>query len=295
MARADLYAGTPAAAPLAFTRMTPRLFQSVDVEARTAGSFRASDGSALSLASASASFPCWISALISFSATACGEPDTLTGIVSGVPLCRAIGWAAGSDSVTDSWVFEEAAEAGAWVAAAGGVDGGGSAACRLLHTWKPTNSRSPRSVYASRRDIIALPFRCEAWAPRALDRPHVQAVGVLQRDLHPLLFRRIPCDLAAVDQDHRNAVGVILPGLLLAVDVLFDEVVGEFFLELLKKGFGLVAKRAVGLGVDHHIGYGGFTLPDSEHGGILWGWPLRVKRSAAALPAGYNSVESRDS
>src|SRR5713101_7527772 len=84
MARADLYAGTPAAAPLAFTRMTPRLFQSVDVEARTAGSFRASGGNALSLASASASFPCWISALISFSAAACGEPDTLTGIGGGV-------------------------------------------------------------------------------------------------------------------------------------------------------------------------------------------------------------------
>src|SRR5437773_5007758 len=269
MARADLYAGTPAAAPFAFTRMTPRLFQSVDVEARTAGSFRASGGSALSLASASASFPCWISALISFSAAACGEPDTLTGIVSGVPLCRTIGWAAGSDSVTDSWVFEEAAEGGAWVAAAGGVDGGGSAACRLLHNWKPTNSRSPRSVYASRRDIIALPFRCEAWAPGALDRPHVQAVGVLQRDLHPLLFRRIPCDLAAVDQDHRNAIGVILPGLLLAVDVLFDEIEGKLLAQLFEKGLGLVTKRAVGLGVEHHVGCGGFALPDSEHGGIL--------------------------
>src|SRR3989442_6170516 len=177
MARADLYAGTPATAPFAFTRMTPRLFQSVDVEARTAGSFRTSGGNALSLASASASFPCWISALISFSAAACGEPDTLTGIVSGVRLCRTIGWAAGSDSVTDSWVFGEAAEAGAWGAAAGGVDGGGRAAYRLLHNWKPTNSRSPRSVYASRRDIIALPFRREAWAPSVLDRPHVQAMG----------------------------------------------------------------------------------------------------------------------
>src|SRR2546428_1476158 len=264
MARADLYAGTPAAAPLAFTRMTPRLVQSVDVEARTAGSFRESGGSALSLASASASFPCWISALISFSAAACGEPDTLTGIVSGVPLCRTIGWAAGSDSVTDSWVFEEAAEAGAWGAAAGSVDGGGSAACRLLHNWKPTNSRSPRSVYASRRDIIALPFRREAWAPSVLDRPHVQAVGVLQRDLHPLLFRRIPCDLAGVDQDHRNAVGVILPGLLLAVDVLFDEIEGGLLAQLFEKGLGLVAKRAVGLGVDHHIGCGGFGVAESQ-------------------------------
>jgi len=72
-------------------------------------------------------------------------------------------------------------------------------------------------------------------------------VGVLQRDLHPLLFRRIAGDLAAVDQDHRNAIGVILPGLLFAVDVLLDEVVGKFFLELLKKGLGLVAKRAIGL------------------------------------------------
>src|SRR2546430_1357996 len=135
MARADLYAGTPAAAPLAFTRMTPRLFQSVDVEARMAGSFRASGGSAWSLASASASFPCWISVLISFSAAACGEADTLTGIISGVPLSRTIGWAAGSDSVTDSWVFGEAGESGAWDAATGGVDGGGSAACCLLHNW----------------------------------------------------------------------------------------------------------------------------------------------------------------
>src|SRR3989442_10918302 len=150
MARADLYAGTPATAPLAFTCITPRLFQSVEVEARTAGSFRASGGNALSLASASESFPCWISALISFSAAACGEPDTLTGIVSGVPLCRTIGWAAGSDSVTDSWVFGEAAEAGAWGAADGGVDGGGSAAGRLLPHWKPTTSRSPRRVYPTR-------------------------------------------------------------------------------------------------------------------------------------------------
>src|SRR2546425_10918474 len=150
MARADLYAGTPATAPFAFTRMTPRLFQSVDVEARTAGSFRASGGNALSLASASASFPCWISALISFSAAACGEPDTLTRIVIGVPLCRTIGWAAGSDSVTDSWVFGEAAEAGAWGAADGGVDGGGSAGCRLLHNWKPTNSRSPQTCHPAR-------------------------------------------------------------------------------------------------------------------------------------------------
>src|SRR5438093_5559065 len=141
---------------------------------------------------------------------------------------------------------------------------------------------------------MTLPFRCEVWVPPALDRPHLQAVGVLQRDLHPLLFRRIAGDLAAVDQDHRNAIGIILPGLLLAVDVLFDEVVGEFFLELLKKGFGLVAKRAVGLGVDHHIGYGGFTLPDHEQGRSLMGWPLRVTTRAAALPAGYNSVESRD-
>src|SRR5436309_1006690 len=142
---------------------------------------------------------------------------------------------------------------------------------------------------------MTLPFRREAWVPRALDRPHVQAVGVLQRDLHPLLFRRIAGDLAAVDQDHRNTIGVILPGLLLAVDVLLDEVVGKFFLELVKKGLGLVAKRAVELGVDHHIGCGGFTLPDTEHGGILWGWALGVKGSAAGLPAGYNSVESRDS
>src|SRR3989442_13639455 len=132
MARADLYAGTPAAAPLAFTRMTPRLFQSVEVEARTAGSFRASGGKPLSLASASVSFPCWISALISFRAAACGEPDTLTGIVSGVPLCRTTGWAAGSDSVTDSWVFGQAAEAGAWGADAGGIDGGGRAGGWLL-------------------------------------------------------------------------------------------------------------------------------------------------------------------
>src|SRR5207244_9262917 len=102
MARADLYAGTPAAAPPAFTRMTPRLFQSVEVDTRTAGSFRASGGRAWSLASASASFPCWISALISVRAAACGEPDTLTGIISGVPPCRTIGWAAGSDWVTES-------------------------------------------------------------------------------------------------------------------------------------------------------------------------------------------------
>src|SRR2546426_8173379 len=257
MARADLYAGTPAAAPLAFTRMTPRLFQSVDVDTATTEIYTLSLHDALPISSASASFPCWISALISFSAAACGEPDTLTGIVSGVPLCRTIGWAAGSDSVTDSWVFGEAAEAGAWGAVAGSVDGGGSAGCRLLHNWKPTNSRSPRSVYASRRDIIALPFRREAWAPSVLDRPHVQAMGVLQRDLHPLLFRRIPCDLAVVDQDHRNAVGVILPGLLLAVDVLFDEIEGELLAQLFEKGLGLVAKRAVGLGVDHHIGCGG--------------------------------------
>src|SRR5437660_11384440 len=119
-------------------------------------------------------------------------------------------------------------------------------------------------------------------------------MGVLQCDLHPLLFRRIAGDLAAVDQDHRNAIGVILPGLLLAVDVLLDEVVGKFFLELVKKALGLVAKRAVGLGVDHHIGCGGFTLSDSEHGGILWGWELRVKRSAAGLAASYNSIELRD-
>src|SRR5438309_9993842 len=142
---------------------------------------------------------------------------------------------------------------------------------------------------------MTLPFRREAWAPCVLDRPHVQAVGVLQRDLHPLLLRRIAGDLAAVDKDHRNAVGVILPGLLLAVDVLLDEVVGKFFLELVEKGLGLVAKRAVGLGVDHHIGYGGFTLPDSDTGRSLWGRSLRVKRSAAGLPASYNRVESRDS
>src|SRR2546428_9656076 len=155
MARADLYAGTPAAAPLAFTCITPRLFQSVEVEARTAGSFRASGGNALSLASASASVPCWSSAWISFGAAACGEPDTLTGIVSGVPLCRTIGWAAGSDSVTDSWVFGEAAEAGAWGTAAGSVDGGGSAACRLLHHWEPANSREPSNRDASRPGIHA--------------------------------------------------------------------------------------------------------------------------------------------
>src|SRR5437867_7157548 len=136
---------------------------------------------------------------------------------------------------------------------------------------------------------MTLPFRREAWVPRALDRPHVQAVGVLQRDLHPLLFRRIAGNLTAVDQDHRNAIGVILPGLLLAVDVLLDEVVGKFFLELLKKGLGLVAKGAIGLGVDDHIGCGGFTLPDSEPGGILWGWWLKVQRSAAGRPGGYNS------
>src|SRR5438876_334480 len=140
---------------------------------------------------------------------------------------------------------------------------------------------------------MTLPFRCESWVPRALDRPHVQTVGVLQRDLHPLLFRRIAGNLAAVDQDHRNAIGVILPGLLLAVDVLLDEVVGEFFSELLKKGFGLVAKGAIGLGVDHHIGYGGLTLPDSEHDGILWGWATRVKRSAAGRAGGSNNGESR--
>src|SRR2546425_10975292 len=162
MARADLYAGTPATAPLAFTRITPRLFQSVEVEARTAGSFRASGGNALSLASASASFPCWISALISFSAAACGEPDTLTGIVSGVPLCRTIGWAAGSDSVTDSWVFGEATEEGAWGAVARSVDGGGRAGSRMLPNWKPTNRRGPRSAYQNRRDISTLPFRREA-------------------------------------------------------------------------------------------------------------------------------------
>src|SRR6058998_2846205 len=132
MARADLYAGTPAAAPPAFTRMTPRLFQSVDVDARTAGSFRASDGRAWSLASASASFPCWISALISFSAAAYGEPATLTGIVSGVPPCRTIGWAAGSDKTTESWVL-------GWGWEAGVVTGGGACRCNtcwcLLHHW----------------------------------------------------------------------------------------------------------------------------------------------------------------
>src|SRR5438876_11245112 len=126
---------------------------------------------------------------------------------------------------------------------------------------------------------MTLPFRCESWIPRALDRPHVQAVGVLQRDLHPLLFRRIAGNLTAVDQDHRNAIGVILPGLLFAVDVLLDEVVGKFFLELVEKGLGLVAKRAVGLGVDHHIGYGGFRLSDSEHGCTLWGWARRGEGS----------------
>src|SRR2546422_8419630 len=127
---------------------------------------------------------------------------------------------------------------------------------------------------------MTLPFRCESWIPRALDRPHVQAVGVLQRDLHPLLFRRIAGNLTAVDQDHRNAIGVILPGLLLAVDVLLDEVVGKFFLELLKKGLGLVAKGAIGLGVDDHIGCGGVSLSDSPQGGRFFGWVVWGKKSA---------------
>src|SRR5207244_5603262 len=120
---------------------------------------------------------------------------------------------------------------------------------------------------------MTLPFRCEVWVPPALDRPHVQAVGVLQRDLHPLLFRRIAGDLAAVDQDHWNAIGVILPGLLLAVDVLLDEVVGEFFLELVKKGLGLVAKGAIGRGVDDHMGWCGATLRDSAAGSMRGVWP----------------------
>src|SRR2546422_4118210 len=121
---------------------------------------------------------------------------------------------------------------------------------------------------------MTLPFRCEVWVPPALDRPHVQAVGVLQRDLHPLLFRRIAGDLAAVDQDHRSAIGVILPGLLFAVDVLLDEVVGKFFLELVEKGLGLVAKGAIGLGVDDHIGYGGVLVSDSAQRGVVCGWGL---------------------
>src|SRR3989441_6880261 len=133
---------------------------------------------------------------------------------------------------------------------------------------------------------MTLPFRCEVWVPPALDRPHVQAVGVLQRDLHPLLFRRIAGDLAAVDQDHRNAIGVILPGLLFAVDVLLDEVVGKFFLELVEKGLGLVAKRAVGLGVDHHIGYGGVLLPQSRKRGAVWGWGVEGEEKSGGRPAG---------
>src|SRR2546422_3492984 len=132
---------------------------------------------------------------------------------------------------------------------------------------------------------MTLPFRCESWIPRALDRPHVQAVGVLQRDLHPLLFRRIAGNLTAVDQDHRNAIGVILPGLLLAVDVLLDEVVGKFFLELLKKGLGLVAKGAIGLGVDDHIGCGGVLLPETPNGGDLYGGGMRGTGRAAGPPA----------
>src|SRR2546428_5163613 len=138
---------------------------------------------------------------------------------------------------------------------------------------------------------MTLPFRCESWIPRALDRPHVQAVGVLQRDLHPLLFRRIAGNLTAVDQDHRNAIGVILPGLLLAVDVLLDEVVGKFFLELLKKGLGFVAKGAIGLGVDDHIGCGGASFPGPQHSGVLWGWLRRGKGSAGGRPAASDSAE----
>src|SRR2546422_5962683 len=135
---------------------------------------------------------------------------------------------------------------------------------------------------------MTLPFRCESWIPRALDRPHVQAVGVLQRDLHPLLFRRIAGNLTAVDQDHRNAIGVILPGLLLAVDVLLDEVVGKFFLELLKKGLGLVAKGAIGLGVDDHIGCGGVLVSHSPHCGHLLGlWRGGASRWAPPPPARY--------
>src|SRR2546427_12717979 len=136
---------------------------------------------------------------------------------------------------------------------------------------------------------MTLPFRCESWIPRALDRPHVQAVGVLQRDLHPLLFRRIAGNLTAVDQDHRNAIGVILPGLLLAVDVLLDEVVGKFFLELLKMGLGLVAKGAIGLGVDDHIGCGGGTACVSAHSGDFWGWMLGGARTGGGRAGGSTS------
>src|SRR2546426_12667756 len=140
MARADLYAGPPAAAPPAFTRTTPRLFQSVDVDERTAGSFRASGGSPWSLASASASFPCWISVLISFSAVACGEPDTLTGIISGVPPCRTIGWAAGSDRVTERSALGLGGDAGV---STGGGASCCNACCCLLHHWSPHNNRGP--------------------------------------------------------------------------------------------------------------------------------------------------------
>src|SRR5438128_8366699 len=136
---------------------------------------------------------------------------------------------------------------------------------------------------------MTLPFRCESWIPRALDWPHVQAVGVLQRDLHPLLFRRIAGNLTAVDQDHRNAIGVILPGLLLAVDVLLDEVVGKFFLELLKMGLGLVAKGAIGLGVDDHIGCGGFTLSGSGRRGLPWGWWVGRDTTGAGRAAGCST------
>src|SRR2546426_10502881 len=144
MARADLYAGTPAAAPPAFTRITPRLFQSVDVDARTAGSFRTSDGSAWSLASASASFPCWISALISFSAAACGEPDTLTGINSGVPPCRTIGWAAESDRVTESSAL--GVGWGAGVATGGGGFWCYHFCCPLPHLVAANSRRPPAGI-----------------------------------------------------------------------------------------------------------------------------------------------------
>src|SRR2546428_12011865 len=174
MARADLYAGTPAAAPPAFTRITPRLFQSVDVDARTAGSFRASDGSAWSLASASASFPCWISALISLSAAACGEPDTLTGIINGVPPCRTIGWAAGSDRVTERSALGLGGDAGV------STGGGGvwcDARCLLLHHWQTSNNRNPRGEQTGSGGSLEPPLRCAALGRPALDSAPVPTGG----------------------------------------------------------------------------------------------------------------------
>src|SRR6058998_407080 len=94
--------------------------------------------------------------------------------------------------------------------------------------------------------------------------------------------RKYYADRVPVILVNGREVGVILPGLLLAVDVLFDEIEGELLAQLFEKGLGLVAKRAVGLGVDHHIGCGGFALPDSKHSGILRRSSPSVKRREAA-------------